>query len=804
MTKIMPLSKMNLCEFGVDERFLAHAPKESLREHSDLTYKYFENIKDAKKLENIIDDLIKSVAGDDFELVKQMFEFAIYLHDIGKINPYFQAKKMKNPEFAKFLNQTNSTKHSELSAEIYIDYFKEKISKISDQARKFRLYYILFAFSFTIHKHHGKIIDFRTYIEKFDETNKILRYFDKLNIKEIELFILTKLLFSLLISADYYATVDYMSGIKTNEFGIISNSENLKQAFESQKIIKNIRKKVKHNDINDIRSEIFLEAENSLLENIEKNIFYLEAPTGSGKTINSLNLAMQIINKTNANKIFYIFPFNTLVEQTKDVIEQIFSNSLKFDTINSISPIKEENQEDEESKYEKAYLSRVFFHNELLLISHAAFFNVLFGVNKENNFAFWQIANSVVIIDEIQSYDNNLWHYMVYFFKYYAKFLNIKFIIMSATLPKLDKLLVDANDEFYELLKNKHKFYQNAYFKNRVKLDFSLLQDEVTFEILDKSLKNEIQNYNKILFEFIKKKTAREFFEFIKDDDSYKKYEIHELSGDDNKASRERIISKSKEKNIKLIIVATQVIEAGVDIDMDLGFKDSSALDSEEQFLGRLNRSAKKTNAKAYFFNLDNASKIYKNDNRLEFNLNDKKYQKYLENKEFEPFYDEVLEKIRYKSNLTNHLLKRRFDSFKEEIQELNFRKIKEEMKLIKTNNFRLYFPFKIDLKEFDIDIKNIDEFLTDDLLDGEKIWQSYKELNLIKNYAKMKIDKLKLNSLMDFFTFNVAKFENQKFPLTYDEEFGGFFYIKNYERFIKNGKFDRNAYNDIRNSDFL
>lgn len=154
--------------------------------------------------------------------------------------------------------------------------------------------------------------------------------------------------------------------------------------------------------------------------------------------------------------------------------------------------------------------------------------------------------------------------------------------------------------------------------------------------------------------------------------------------------------------------------------------------------------------------------------------------------------------------SITNHLTKTGFENFKKYLQMLNYEKIKEEMKLIKTNNFRLYFPFKIDLKEFGINIKNIDEYLTDDLLDGEKVWQNYKSLNIIKNYAKMKINKQKLNFLMDFFTFNVTKFNEQKFPLTYDEEFGGFYYIKDYESFIKNGKFDRNAYNNIRKSDFL
>ena len=79
---------------------------------------------------------------------------------------------------------------------------------------------------------------------------------------------------------------------------------------------------------------------------------------------------------------------------------------------------------------------------------------------------------------------------------------------------------------------------------------------------------------------------------------------IVEISGDDNKFERKKIIKLIKERKVN-IVVATQVIEAGVDIDMDIGFKDISVIDSEEQFIGRINRSCGNEGC-AYFFNYDN------------------------------------------------------------------------------------------------------------------------------------------------------------------------------------------------------
>lgn len=79
--------------------------------------------------------------------------------------------------------------------------------------------------------------------------------------------------------------------------------------------------------------------------------------------------------------------------------------------------------------------------------------------------------------------------------------------------------------------------------------------------------------------------------------------QIEYLSGDDSIAERKRILDKVKKATDTIILVSTQVIEAGVDIDMDIGYKNISKLDSEEQFLGRINRSCKKEGI-AYFLKL--------------------------------------------------------------------------------------------------------------------------------------------------------------------------------------------------------
>jgi len=797
---------VNLEEFGIDEGFLAHTPSETLPEHSNLTNQYLTKIITVKSLDMIIDNLVFSIDETYSAFIKKLFINAIYLHDIGKTNPCFQSHKMKNKKFDEYIDSTNSSNHSKLSATLYIEYFLKEIESIKNRKIKVKLQFIIYSFAYQISKHHGKITTFENFCQDDTVVKSYWKHIQKLEMKHFEFYILNKLLFSLMISSDYYATTEYMTDIKFDNFGLISPKKKatLKNIFNSY-----LTKFGEPKGINKLRDELSNETTKNLLKNLDKNIFYLEAPTGSGKTLSSINLALELLNnKKELNKIFYIFPFNTLVEQTKNVFDDIFKDDLDLEVINSISAIEvdENTQENIETEYNKAYINRLFFHKEVVLTTHITLFNILFGTSKEDNFPLWQLSNSVIILDEIQSYNNHLWWYMVEFFDKYAQCLNIKIIIMSATLPKLDYFL-EKKDNFVDLITKEKRdyFFEHTLFKDRVSVDYSLLEmkEKITLEDLVLKLEEIENNYQKILFEFISKKTAREFFNLIKNDFE----SVYELSGDDNKATRQFVINETK-KDKNIIVVATQVIEAGVDIDMDIGFKDISVIDSEEQFMGRINRSCKKNsiNPKVYFFDMDDVTKIYKGDNRLGYDLTQDRYQNILENKDFSSYYVNVLGDIKKCKKRFTSGLKTDYNNFEEDIKSLNYLALSETMTLINSQTFTLYFPFKIDISKYKgvKEFEDIDElFKTDGLLDGQKVWNEFLELNNIDGFIKREVEKSKINSLMQFFTFSIFKYFDKQRPYIGEEEYG-FYFVDNLDFITKDNKFDREMYNDFVNGYFL
>ncbi|MDY4005654.1 MAG: CRISPR-associated helicase Cas3' [Fusobacterium varium] len=835
-------------KYVIDEyKILAHRAdgknSEILTTHLELTMKYFKKIYEDKNLKIVFDKLADKFLGENESIKKfwnEMIVNTIYMHDIGKLNINFQIDKMKN-EIFKRVPLYQSKRHSDLSARIYLDYFGKKLldlyseNKVDDEIAFKCLVFIVINY-YIISKHHSSIKSLREDFykeggiaatpEKFKELlEEVNNYCPNLKIlikdnaelfgvleslnkenwsnsietkdwESVDYYIYTKLLYSLLVSSDFYATSEYSSGKPIESLNLLTNIDEYISVFNNTDIYKGIKlhqetgKIFSKDNINYYRSEMFLEAEQNLGKNIKENILFLEAPTGSGKTITSINLALKLLEKNRElNKIFYIFPFNTLVEQTNASLREIFQGSFleeNISVINSITPIKEVENEDgrDQIDYERSLLNRQFIHSPIVLTTHVHFFENLFGIDRESSFALPHLANSVVIMDEIQSYKNKIWKEIIIFLKKYAEILNIKIIIMSATLPNLSFLL-NSEAQIPSLVINKEKYYRNPIFKDRVSLDFSLLEKEYEKEeLFDQIEKIILEKYRdkKVVVEFIKKSSAFDFYKRLVEKNEDSKEDIFLITGDDNKAERKKIIKEAKDKKRKsMILVATQVIEAGVDIDMDIGFKNISILDADEQFLGRINRSCKKKNCKVYFFKLDDGGKIYKSDVRIQdrFTLMNEEMREILKSKNFNEYYSKILEVL---DDFSNKEDEENIENFrKNKVVQLNFEEINKRLKLI-TDEMKTKMIF------FSRNIK-----IEGEEIEGNKVWKEFKEvfLNNEIGYAERRVKLSKVMEKVDLFSYNIPK--EMTYRLSYQDSIGdNILYIQDGEEYFVNGKFDR------------
>lgn len=831
------------------ELFYAHSDRDNgknpeiLKEHVDRCYHYFEELWEHKNFkavfENFQKELAPELSDEGIKLFYSLIVNVIIFHDYGKINPRFQSMKMKNTlKKWTVIDCLEGTNHSMLSAAIYLDYFYEKIQEIPlSKDEKNIIHVFMLANAYVITRHHGNLSGFEAFLEEFQQNRQLAdifscmnqgvftevyhgpfckkglhsvnmpmqnkRKYDSFSEKQslqLGLYAYIRFLFSVLVSCDYYATSEYDNGIQMSAFGTIENTEFATQ-YEQSERVKQIRRFNPEScvddkkDINILRNRMFYEAEQTLLKNKDTNIAFIEAPTGAGKSNLAMNCSLKLLDK-NINKIFYVYPFNTLVEQNYDTLEKIYGQTDIFKSIaviNSITPIPLngtrkfwENLDIEENEkfYQKALLDRQFLNYPFILTTHVNLFQIMFGCEREAAISFYQLAGSVVVLDEIQSYKNVLWTEIMMFLQCYSRLLNMKIIIMSATLPKLD-MLTGNHEKVVNLIENPEKYFQDARFKKRVALSYELLYPDKKTEMeeLYAHVLGQAQNGRKILMEFITKTSAEMFYHMLAES-GREDLQVFCMTGDDNQIDRKRILREmdTADQDKAVILVATQVVEAGIDIDMDIGYKDISKLDSEEQFIGRINRNFKRKGV-VYFFDMDNESGIYKEDYRVDtaYTLRKDEMKQLLADKNFGKYYDYILKGIRkYRNDRKNE---NGIEAFVDKVKKLDFVWISQKMKLIDNNDdwkMSVYFAWAITTDNGEI-------------IDGKQVWERYRELlsDMTMNYAKKQVLLSEVKSKMSYFIYQI-KIDNS---LDYNDRIGELYLIEDAEQYFENGRLNTDKF---------
>lgn len=845
----------------------ADMPKETLEEHINLVNEYLVRLASVHNLDKIIDKLIlglyEDIDDDTGNYIKSLFVKTIAFHDFGKVNEKFQLQKMSNHFFneSESLNNPIGSTHSSLGAFIYLTKHLNEIvlEKKQDQL----LVLVCFYLAYSIFKHHSKYFNddcidtisfselrarnnwedvkvfLKNYLdnyqfqvhpsilkaigdERFINTPSFTKY-----VNSFDLYALCRLNFSLLTASDYLATNEYMNNLPIQNFGTLSKEriDELYYNITQREWIDTERIKVNYNkvtydelenyefrnpkeksgaNLNILRKEMALEVIRNIRKNYQQNLFFIEAPTGGGKTNLSLLATIELLNKYQGeyNKVFYVFPFTTLITQTYQVVRDMLG--LKEEEIielHSKSGLKPGREEDDNyGGRKKNYIDYLFVNYPFTLVSHIRFFNILKTNEKETNYLLHRLANSIVVIDELQSYNPAHWDKVIYFVRQYAEKFNIKFILMSATLPKLDKLNVikqEVKDFEYLIPKAKELYFNNPNFSARVHFNFDffsctdLTLRKLSDKVIESSTKYLEYDFGKAkpqdsiytIVEFIYKQTATDFYGVIKNYNFFE--EIFVLSGTILEHRRKQIINALKNpinRSKKILLITTQVVEAGVDIDMDLGFKDRSIIDSDEQLAGRINRNVNKEHCALYLFNLNKESVIYGKDYRYKITkeqIKETEYQRILNEKDFDHLYNKIFQD---RNQWNDREMAVNFCDYEFAIHKLKFQKVHEDFKLIEQQNLSCFIPINIPLEIEGTADGTLDKIFNDAEIDflrlngvhpneknevnGEEVFNLYiSSMHNKIEFTEQQIRKKTLQSILakyTFSTFATQKLEEQ------------------------------------------
>ena len=687
-----------------------------------------------KLLKNHIKNMISP---NDEELDRQVKLF----HDIAKLKNNFQI----------YIRDTSNDKldknHSLLSA-----YFFLLNSKFDE---------ILTIFGFlTIVSHHGDVVNLMTLAReanKFFKNQKELEQWDEvagaakniniylgLSTKKDEFLDRAEKLRQYLVLSQYRHKFTYEDFI--NFKSLYSNliySDKFEAIFSIPKQeSKDIPIDVLESDIQNLPPNKKRDAfRNFVLNNFDENykLFTLTAPTGYGKTLTALNFAL----KFNKPRIIYALPFTSIIDQTYDIVAKIYKSSdILVSKAHHKTTISEENLTDED-RYSKIKFLMESFSGEINVTTLYQLIFALFGNKNKDNVKFNQLKNSVVIIDEAQAIPYNFRKDFILLCEIISQRLGTIFIFMSATMP------VIKSEKFKEISNLDYFSKQDRYVIKWLDIGG---EDELLGKICEAaSDKNTLVVVNTI-------KKAQELFTKLRD-----KFNCFCLNGymyDDHKRATTNAVRCAIDKNkvdplaSKILLISTQSIEAGVDLDFDVGFREVSPISSIIQTAGRVNRHFGEICGELYVF-----PEISKFTNLIYGDLYKVSGAILSDLKQKEVRESEILEI----SNLYFQKISNQLENLhiKSEIEKLEFENINQKIEDIMNGNYKqtiIIEPEENFIKDFEariFEIKNSpnEKFTIRDLFKNHIRKLSKFSINVtLKDMNKLMPNLKQINGLKDMF----------------------------------------------------
>jgi len=316
-----------------------------------------------------------------------------------------------------------------------------------------------------------------------------------------------------------------------------------------------------------------------------KEHLLVRAPTGWGKTAASLSYA---IGK--GSKIIYVLPTITSIKSFYDDLCTLFGkeNVGEFFYYADVEARKREEADFKELMFSSYFAKPVIITtlDQLLL----TFLQVGKYFLKRPH-----LRNSVIILDEVHTFSQNMLYILSYFLEKFSKIYNLRLCIMSATFPSV------LRKHFENLLKKVEKLWLNEEFKNIRRVMFRLKENDI-LDVIEKIV--EIYRASRKSFRMaIVCNTVEKSQEVFKKLQSL----LSELNSKINaELLHSRFIYKhrcEKEDRINnwirngesFILVATQVVEVSLDISFDFMITKCAPLEALVQRFGRVNRYRNKT-----------------------------------------------------------------------------------------------------------------------------------------------------------------------------------------------------------------
>lgn len=382
-----------------------------------------------------------------------------------------------------------------------------------------------------------------------------------------------RMLFSCLVDADFLDTEAFMDEQRSFNRGPYESLIELAARFDTH--MDGLANKVSPSAVNQIRAEILQRCQEQAVQ--PPGLFSLTVPTGGGKTLSSMAFALRHALQHGKQRIIYVIPYTSIIEQTADVFRSIFDEAV----------VEHHSHLDAEQETPKSRLACENWDAPIIVTTAVQFFESLFASRTSRVRKLHNIINSVVILDEAQLLPTDFLTPILYAIDQLQQHYKVSFVFSTATQPALHPQ--DFGWPFTglanirELMKNPQQLHQAL---RRVQVNLpSNLHTGQPWDTLAEALKQ----HESVLCIVDRRDDCRRLHAFMPSGT------IH-LSGLMCGQHRSDVIANIKSRlrqGESLRVISTQLIEAGVDVDFPVVYRALAGLDSIAQAAGRCNREGK-------------------------------------------------------------------------------------------------------------------------------------------------------------------------------------------------------------------
>lgn len=314
---------------------------------------------------------------------------------------------------------------------------------------------------------------------------------------------------------------------------------------------------------------------------MKRGLFQLTVPTGGGKTMASLAFALQHAVKNHMDRVIYVIPYTSIIEQNAEVFRRILGDGNVLENHYNI-----DYESSEELK--PMQLAAENWDKPVVMTTNVQFFESLFANKSSRCRKLHNMANSVIVFDEAQMLPTDYLKPCIAAIEELVSNFRSSIVLCTATQPALSPFFRNKIPvtELCPRVQEQFRFFERATYQN-------------IGTISENELIEKLEQEEQALCIVNTKKRAQRIYQKMKGEG------VFHLSTTMYPKHRRRVLEKIKKtlKNgEKCILISTSLVEAGVDLDFSTVYRQLAGVDSIIQAAGRCNREGKREAKESFAF----------------------------------------------------------------------------------------------------------------------------------------------------------------------------------------------------------